>query len=343
MMSEPVAVQGDASLVTSTVTSDPESTSINNNNNNNNVSNNNNNNSPAKGLGGKKVEGKLPPCSSISNNSFLWDPAVDGELVNMPLAPQLITEVPPGDELNDLTELIGPELATLVTATPDHKSMTIIHTTDGGHFPVDVANSYNPDNFTHNIDFEKLWGDYTASEQQHQHHVNTGPHSTQKPTVLLIRKGKEGHGHPGHPGLHQQPHRSEDNNNNNNNNNSEIVRGNNNELVIGIGEPGGSKALLLQHRDSRSDTGGGPSQQGEGRSVVTSRTASGDSVTLTVVKGDPGGMRGRRQPGQWSVLAVGDINAGVLLGVATGPSTPGYGAPVLARRQLTAPVMSGQS
>ena len=74
------------------------------------------------------------------------------------------------------------------------------------------------------------------------------------------------------------------NNNNNNNNNSEIVRGNN-ELVIGIGEPGGSKALLLQHRDSRSES--------EGRSVVTSRTASGDSVTLTVVKGDPGGMRGR--------------------------------------------------
>ena len=36
MMSEPVAVQGDASLVTSTVTSEPESTSINNNNNNNN-------------------------------------------------------------------------------------------------------------------------------------------------------------------------------------------------------------------------------------------------------------------------------------------------------------------
>ena len=342
MMSEPVAVQGDASLVTSTVTSESESTSINNNNNNNNNVSNNNNNSPAKGLGGKKVEGKLPPCSSISNNSFLWDPAVDGELVNMPLAPQLITEVPPGDELNDLTELIGPELATLVTATPDHKSMTIIHTTDGGHFPVDVANSYNPDNFTHNIDFEKLWGDYTASEQQHQHHVTTGPHSTQKPTVLLIRKGKEGPGHPGHPGLHQQPHRSEDNNNNNNNN-SEIVRGNNNELVIGIGEPGGSKALLLQHRDSRSETAGGSSQQGEGRSVVTSRTASGDSVTLTVVKGDPGGMRGRWQPGQWSVVAGGDINAGVLLGVASGPSTAGYGAPVLARRQLTAPVMSGQS
>ena len=281
MMSEPVAVQGDASLVTSTVASEPESTSINNNNNNNNVSNNNNTPATCKGLGGKK-EGKLPPCSSISNNSFLWDPAVDGELVNMPLAPQLITEVPPGDELNDLTELIGPELATLVTATPDHKSMTIIHTTDGGHFPVDVANSYNPDTFSHNIDFEKLWGDYTASEQQQHHHLNTGPHSTQKPTVLLIRKGKEAAG--SQPGLHQQPHRSEDNNNN-----SDIVRGNNNDLVIGIGEPGGSKALLLQHRDSRSES--------EGRSVVSSRTASGDSVTLTVVKGDPGGMRGRWQCG----------------------------------------------
>ena len=111
MMSEQVAVQGDASLVTSTVTSEPE-------NNNNNVSNNNNNApNTCKGLATKK-EGKLPPCSSISNNSFLWDPDVDGEMVNMPLAPQLITEVPPGEELDDLTELIGPELATLVTATP---------------------------------------------------------------------------------------------------------------------------------------------------------------------------------------------------------------------------------
>ena len=333
MMSEPVAVQGDASLVTSTVASEPETTSINNNNNNNNnVSNNNNTPANCKGLGGKK-EGKLPPCSSISNNSFLWDPAVDGELVNMPLAPQLITEVPPGDELNDLTELIGPELATLVTATPDQKSMTIIHTTDGGHFPVDVANSYNPDSFSHNIDFEKLWGDYTASEHQPQHQLHTGPHSTQKPTVLLIRKGKEGAG--GQPGLQPQPHRSEDNNNN-----SDVGRVNNNELVIGIGEPGGSKALLLQHRDSRSEAG--PGQQSEGRSVVSSRTASGDSVTLTVVKGDPGGMRGRWQPARLRLRQV-VTDPVMLLGLATGPSTPGYGAPVLARRQLTAPVMSGQS
>ena len=38
-----------------------------------------------------------------------------------------------------------------------------------------------------------------------------------------------------------------------------------------------------------------------------------------------------------------DINGLIFSGVAPGPSTAGYGAPVLARRQLTAPVMSGQS
>ena len=69
---------------------EPESSNNNNNvsSNNNNIANNNNN----SGKSGKK-EGKLPPCSSISNNSFLWDPDVDGEMVNMPLVPQLITEV----------------------------------------------------------------------------------------------------------------------------------------------------------------------------------------------------------------------------------------------------------
>ena len=271
MMSEQVAVQGDASLVTSTVTSEPE-------NNNNNVSNNNNNApNTCKGLATKK-EGKLPPCSSISNNSFLWDPDVDGEMVNMPLAPQLITEVPPGEELDDLTELIGPELATLVTATPDHKSMTIIHTTDGGHFPVDVANcNYNQDNFSQNIDFDKLWGDYTASDQPNL--VNTGPNPAQNQTfrkVIIARKMCSGT--PG-PGTQPGTVRSEDNNNN-----SDIVRANSNELVIGIGEPG-SKALLLQHRDSRSEN------------MVSSRTASGDSVTLTVVRGEPGGVRGKSDRG----------------------------------------------
>ena len=32
---------------------------------------------------------KLPPVSSISNSSFLWDPDVDGDMVNIPLAPQV--------------------------------------------------------------------------------------------------------------------------------------------------------------------------------------------------------------------------------------------------------------
>ena len=34
---------------------------------------------------------QLPPVSTISNSSFLWDPDVDGDMVNMPLAPQVST------------------------------------------------------------------------------------------------------------------------------------------------------------------------------------------------------------------------------------------------------------
>ena len=37
----------------------------------------------------KRKEVKLPPVSSISNSSFLWDPDVDGDMVNIPLAPQV--------------------------------------------------------------------------------------------------------------------------------------------------------------------------------------------------------------------------------------------------------------
>lgn len=37
----------------------------------------------------KEIEIKLPPVSTISNSSFLWDPDVDGEMVNLPIAPQV--------------------------------------------------------------------------------------------------------------------------------------------------------------------------------------------------------------------------------------------------------------
>merc|ERR1719431_633187 len=102
------------------VMAEPESSNNNNNatSNNNNATNNNNNNNNVPS-GKSKKEGKLPPCSSISNSSFLWDPDVDGAVnVNLPLVPQLITEVQPGDELTDLTELVGSELADLMAADP---------------------------------------------------------------------------------------------------------------------------------------------------------------------------------------------------------------------------------
>ena len=67
------------------------STTANNNNNNNTTKINNNND----GFQFEKEKGiKLPPVSTISNSSFLWDPDVDGEMVNMPLAPQVTPPTP---------------------------------------------------------------------------------------------------------------------------------------------------------------------------------------------------------------------------------------------------------
>jgi len=153
-------------LVTSTVIAEPES-STSNNNNNVTTNNNNNNTGACKAQPGKK-DGKLPPYSS-----FLWDEDVDGEVVNMPLAPQLITEVPPGEELDDLSDLIGPELATLVTATHD-KSITIMQN-------MDVSSCYldnNPGGYnTDNIDFGKVWDQFAAAE----HHQSPGPGCGQGP------------------------------------------------------------------------------------------------------------------------------------------------------------------
>ena len=69
---------------------------------------------------------------------------------------------------------------------------------------------------------------------------------------------------------------SGDNNNNNNNNNT---AGNVMGRFVPVSCESGSKALLLQHREPR-----------EGSSIV--RDKSGEAVTLTVVRGDPGGTRG---------------------------------------------------
>ena len=185
-------------VVTTTNPPDPEQANNNNNNVNNNNNNNNNNNSGSGGAGGGKPggkEGKLPPCSSISN--IFWDPNVDGELVNMPLAPQLLTPVQPGEELDDLTALVGPELATLVPASPDqHKQ-----------FPVDNIN-INPcdfNSFPQNIDFDKFLGDYAASGEGRE----GGPPSQTIRKVIIARKL-------GGAGAGGGPQAQEDNNNNNN-------------------------------------------------------------------------------------------------------------------------------
>jgi len=337
-----------SSSSSNTVQAEPESsTSANNNNNNNNVSNNNNNTS--KGSTGKK-EGKLPPCSSISNNSFLWDPDVDGDMVGHPLAPQLITEVQPGDELDDLTELVGPELATLVTASPDqHRaimsgSITVMQTPDGGQFPVDMANINQSDlfnSFGQNIDFDKFLGDYANEQQQaavsNGSNTNGAPNQTFRKVIIARKLG----------GVAGSITNQQEDNNNNNNNNNVMARNppnngfanGNNSVSLGINgnSETGSKALLLQHRDNRdirsdsiSSHSGITVQHGinsvpngingvPSQSIVSSKS-NGESVTLTVVRGEPGGLRGVCSPS--SSMSV------------CPPSQGGYGAH-LARRQHT--------
>jgi hypothetical protein len=96
---------------------EPESSNNNNNVPSANNNNNNNNNNNSSGKGSSKKEGKLPPCSSISNNSFLWDPDVDGNVnVGLPLVPLMApTEGPQEDGIPDITMLgdipdLGPDL-----------------------------------------------------------------------------------------------------------------------------------------------------------------------------------------------------------------------------------------
>jgi len=231
-------------------------------------------------------------------------------MVNMPLAPQLITEVPPGEELEDLTELIGPELATLVTATHD-KSITIMQNMDVSACYNDMS-AYNSEN----IDFGKVWGEYAAHDNQHNPGLAGGPGAGGLPNqtfrkVIIARKiGGGGAGGVAHP----PPARTEDNNNNSDMMRSEFGGS-------GAGEAAGCKALLLQHRDIRSDSG----QPGPGpanpNNVVNSKTASGESVTLTVVRGDPAAARG---------VSV------------TSPGAGAYGAQ-LARRHQLAQLISDKS
>ena len=248
------------------VMAEPESSNNNSSsssNNNNNVAsnNNNNNNNNGSGKGGKK-EGKLPPCSSISNNSFLWDPDVDGEMVNMPLVPQLITEVQPGDELTDLTELVGPELATLVAADPSASR----------NIPMDIANINQSDlfNLGQNIDINSFLDEFS---QRGGEGGSGGPTGQTFRKVIIARKAAAG------AASETSENNSGDNNNNNNNNNN--AAGSVMGRFVPVSCESGSKALLLQHREPR---------EGAGASIV--RDKSGEAVTLTVVRGDPGGSRG---------------------------------------------------
>ena len=251
------------------VMAEPESSNNNSgsgSNNNNNVTNNNNNNNNNNNGGGKggKKEGKLPPCSSISNNSFLWDPDVDGEMVNMPLVPQLITEVQPGDELTDLTELVGPELATLVAADPSASR----------NIPMDIANINQSDlfNLGQNIDINSFLDEFS---QRGGEGGSGGPTGQTFRKVIIARKAAAGAA-----SEQSENNSSGDNNNNNNNNNAaSSVMG----RFVPVSSESGSKALLLQHREPREGAG----------SVV--RDKSGEAVTLTVVRGDPGGSRGQLQ------------------------------------------------
>ena len=247
------------------VMAEPESSNNNSSNNNNNVaSNNNNNNNNGGGKGGKK-EGKLPPCSSISNNSFLWDPDVDGEMVNMPLVPQLITEVQAGDELTDLTELVGPELATLVAADPSASR----------NIPMDIANINQSDlfNLGQNIDINSFLDEFS---QRGGEGGSGGPTGQTFRKVIIARKAAAGA--VSEPNSENNSSGDNNNNNNNNNNAAGSVMG----RFVPVSCESGSKALLLQHREPREGAGAG--------SIV--RDKSGEAVTLTVVRGDPGGSRG---------------------------------------------------
>ena len=175
----------------------------------------------------------------------------------------------PGDELTDLTELVGPELATLVTADPSRS------------IPMDIANINQSDLFNcHNIDFDKFLGEFSQSGGEGGS-SSSGGHTFRK--VIIARKDKEKSGAVGGEGG------SDCGGDNNNNNNNNSVTG---RFVPVQSCEGGSKALLLQHREPR----------GEAGALV--RGGGGEAVTLTVVRGDPGGPRGGQSPALALVLAL---------------------------------------
>lgn len=159
-------------------------------NNNNSVHTTNNNAAcGADDNGCTKTEKgfKLPPVSTISNNSFLWDPDVDGDMVNMPLNPQVITEVT-ADDLDDLSDRIFPELATLVSPPSD---ICILNMgTSGLRDPNDcsevVNNSHGGGSTV--IDLDRFLGDQGMTGGS-QNGGSNDPHAFSYKRVYFARKG----------------------------------------------------------------------------------------------------------------------------------------------------------
>ncbi|XP_023342084.1 uncharacterized protein LOC111711855 [Eurytemora carolleeae] len=211
-------------------------------NNNDSAENNNNSNSCGKG---KEI--KLPPVSTISNNSFLWDPDVDGDMVNMPLAPQLVTEVDPND-LTDLSELVGPELATLVSPNSDSSESSMSH---------DMRDLNGSELFTtgFSLELDRFLGEYSGEQQQ----------QTFKKVIIARKAGTQ---------------TTPENNNNLRNTEFGLVG------TLGFNE-NISKALLLQHREFRegiNHSNGGihsPLSTHSNHSIINSKQ---ESVTLSVMR-----------------------------------------------------------
>ena len=125
---------------------------------------------------------------------------------------QLITEVQPGDELTDLTELVGSELADLMAADP-----TIDSINRGDLFDLGRSNDMA-----------------SYLEEFSQRGAEAGGGQTFR-KVIIARKAAAGQAsEPAEPG--------------DTNNNSSTVMG---RFVPATTTEAGSKALLLQHRDPR--------------------------------------------------------------------------------------------
>lgn len=208
----------------------------------------------------KEKGSKLPPVSSISNSSFLWDPDVDGDMVNIPIAPQLVTEVTEED-LTDLSDVVGPELATLVSPTAENLHLVI---SDPSQTTQELRDSNGTENYNcTNIDLDRFLGEYSGETNQIQTFKK----------VIIARKAV---------------------------NTSSVVESNNNynsENSVGnTSFENVSKALLLQHREIRDRDSGSTLLNVSPSGIITSNSSrlpnanvvisktTGDSLTLTVMK-----------------------------------------------------------